>query len=122
MTTRIAKNGDRIRLVGEQYEQDAGKVGTVVYINNPISSYADVMTASGNTWIIYRDPDMEDEDGRWHLVLAEGCVYTNEISSEELATAIGLNFESLSDAVPAVRALRLELHTNNISDREDANA
>ena len=31
-------------------------------------------------------------------------------------------FESLSDAVPAVRALRLELHTNNISDRKDANA
>ena len=47
MTTRIAQDGDSIRLVGEQYEQDA---------------------------------------------------------------------------VPAVRALRLELHTNNISDREDSNA
>ena len=101
MTTRIAQSGDSIRLVGEQYDQDAGTVGTVVYINNPNSSYADVMTASGNTWTICRDPDMEDEDGRWHFVLAEGCVYTNEISSEELATALGLNFEDKVDAVLA---------------------
>ena len=101
MTTRIAQSGDSIRLVGEQYDQDAGKVGTVVYINDPNSSYADVMTASGNTWTIYRDPDMEGENGRWHFVLAEGCAYTNEISSEELATAIGMNFEGKVDAVLA---------------------
>ena len=100
MTTRIAQYGDSIRLVGEQYEQDAGKVGTA-YVHNQTNRYADVKVPGGGTWTIYRDPDMEGEDGRWHFVLTEGCGYTNEISSEELATAIGLNFEGKVDEVLA---------------------
>lgn len=89
MTTRIAQRGDSIRLVGEQYGQDAGKVGTA-YVHNQTIRYADVEVPGGGTWSICRDPGMEREDGRWHFV-----------SSEELATAIGLNFEGKVDAVLA---------------------
>ena len=96
MTARIAQGGDSIRLVGEQYEQDAGKVGTA-YVRNQTDRYADVKVPGGETWPIYRYPDMEDEWGGWHFVLAEGY----EISSEELATAIGLNFEGKVDEVLA---------------------
>ena len=72
MTARIAKNGDRVRcLLGYH----AGEIGRV--------------REDGTD-----TPELVDDAG-------EGCVYTNEASSEELATAIGMNFEGKVDEVLA---------------------
>lgn len=78
--TRIAQDGDTIRLLGDQYAEDVGAVGTV-YVTRKDSSYADVKTATGNTWTIYRDPEDEEEDGKWQFVFAEATVSSVEPSS-----------------------------------------
>ena len=84
MTTRIAKNGDRVRcLLGYH----AGEIGRVLEDGTDT-------------------PELVDDAGEgflWLFAGAEGEVweFVDEIPAEELATAIGLNFEGKVDEVLA---------------------
>lgn len=92
MTARIAKNGDRIRLLGDEYESCVNEVVTV-RVSSEHNSFAVVVPSDGEEYLIYRDVAEEMSSGKWEFV--------DEISSEELATAIGLNFEGKVDAALA---------------------
>lgn len=89
--TRIAQDGDRIRLLGDAYEGGVNEVVTV-RVRDEYHSLA-VVVAGGEEYLIYRDVAEDLPAGKWEFV--------DEISSEGRATAIGLSFEGKVDEVLA---------------------